>query len=542
MASVRWLARRGILALLASASLAVRCPVAAAAEGRAAAPAGRIARVFDANPTYDLGKPKLTDIWVDPVQGNDAADGGTRARALKTVKAALRRLPPDTQAAKSGYRIMLAAGEYFSGPRAGLWMEGRKATFEYPIVIESADGPLKAVLPPLAIARSSYVYVLGVKILPGGIKPGDYTRDILLNVMNSDHVLVRNVLGFAPGTTKETLPWVNFKGAQSQYLYVEDSEFDGAQAVDLDYVACQYGHVVRSKFHHSLCEAIYVKGGSAGFVIAGNEIWDSRHSGLCAGQGTGFQYMVKPWIHYEAYDIKLVNNVIHDTDGPAISIWGGYNCLVAYNTCYRVGKWHTAILVGLGGRGPGVGVWDGMCDEHLQAGGWCSPHRYEDNIPSKNVYIFNNVVLNDDGFQTERGHFGIAGPAKTPAGSNLPGEVRADDGLLIRGNVVWNGPPKHPVFDPTSGAPPAMRPGCDEKSLRRYNSINQLKPRLLDPQHGNYRHVQESLQEAKGYEIPDYGGGDLPARPLAPQGELCNQPSCDRDGKPRSTVHPGAWQ
>jgi hypothetical protein len=120
--------------------------------------------------------------------------------------------------------------------------------------------------------------------------------------------------------------------------------------------------------------------------------------------------------------------------------------------------------------------------------------------------------------------------------------VRADDGLLIRGNVVWDGPLNHPVLDPASGGPPAMRPGCDEKSLRQYNSINRLKPRLLDPEHGNYRHVQGSLREAKGYEIPDYAGGDLPERPRAPQGELCNQPSCDRDGKPRSTVHPGAWQ
>jgi uncharacterized Fe-S cluster protein YjdI len=525
-------------ALAACAFLSVPGKAASAEEGRVATPAGSVAKVFDANPTYDPGKPTLGDIWVDPVHGDDSADGSTRARALKTVKAAISRLPPDTRTAKSGYRIMLAAGQYFTAPHPGDWIEGRKATFQYPIVIQSADGPLKAVLPPLAISRCSYVYVIGVKIVPGRIKPQDFSRDILLHVPNSDHVLVRNVLGLAPGTTKETLPWVNFKGAQSQYLYVEDSEFEGAQAVDLDYVACQYGHVVRSKFHHSLCEAIYVKGGSAGFIIAGNEIWNSRTSGFCAGQGTGFQYMVKPWIHYEAYDVKFVNNVVHDTGGPAVAVWGGYNCLVAYNTCYRVGKRHNAIHVGLGGRGPGVGIWNDECDQYLKAGGWCSPRRYDDNIPSKNVYVFNNVVLNDDGFQTERGHFGIARPVKTPAGSNLPGEARADDGLLIRGNVIWNGPPNHPLFDPTSGAPL----GCDEKSLRQDNSINQLKPRLLDPQHGNYRHVGESLREAQGHTIPDFAGGDLPERPRAPRGELCNQPSCDRDGKPRSTVHPGAWQ
>ena len=29
-----------------------------------------------------------------------------------------------------------------------------------------------------------------------------------------------------------------------------------------------------------------------------------------------FEYMTSPWLHYEAYDIKFVNNVIHDTDSP----------------------------------------------------------------------------------------------------------------------------------------------------------------------------------------------------------------------------------
>jgi hypothetical protein len=121
-----------------------------------AAAAGAV-RPFDANPTYDPGKPDLTDLWVDPLRGDDSAPGTTRARALKTVRVAMARIPHDTRTAGSGYRIMLAAGRHLAGSEGGLWLEGRKGSREHPIVFESADGPLKAVLPALAIARCSFV-------------------------------------------------------------------------------------------------------------------------------------------------------------------------------------------------------------------------------------------------------------------------------------------------------------------------------------------------------------------------------------------------
>ena len=45
--------------------------------------------------------------------------------------------------------------------------------------------------------------------------------------------------------------------------------------------------------------------------------------------------MVPPWTHYEAYDIKFTNNVLHDVDGAAFGVWGGFNILMAHNTAYR---------------------------------------------------------------------------------------------------------------------------------------------------------------------------------------------------------------
>jgi hypothetical protein len=518
--------RLGAFLVALAGLLAPRSPQSAAA-------AGQTAETFDANPTYAMGKPLLTDLWVDPAGGNDAASGAARDQALRTLQAAFARLPADVGKAPTGYRLLLAAGSYHTGPHPGLWLEGRRGTFERPVVIESADGPGKAVLPPLTIARCSFLYVLGPRIR-GAEK---FPRDMLLHVIGSDHILVRHVDSVA-GATRESLPPVNFKCDQSRHLFVEDSEFDGAELVVLDFVACQFGHIVRSKFHRSFLEAIYVKGGSTGFVIAGNEIWDSRVYGFCAGEGTGFQYMVKPWIHYEAYDIKFVNNVIHDTGGPAVAVQGGYNCLVAYNTCYRVGSWGSPIQVGFGGRGAGSGQWDRTCEDYLKSGGWCNPRRMDQNIPSKNVYVFNNLVLNDT-FASARGHFGVAGSLKTAEGCNLPAEVRADEGLVIRGNVTRNGPDTLAGLASIGGGASG---GIEEKLLLKENVLNRSPLRLADPGRGDYRVVPESLAGAQGAPIPDFRGGDLPPGSQAPAGRLCNQPSCDRAGVPRTTSRPGAWQ
>jgi len=488
---------------------------------------------FDANPTYDLGTPALTDVWVDSAAGNDAAAGTARETALRSLQAAFARVPGDLTRAATGYRLRLTAGSYVTGPRPGLWLEGRRGTRDHPLLIESVDGPQKAVLPPFTLAKCSYAYLIGLKL----VSSEKFPRDILLHVIASDHVLVRNVVAAAAGTTRETLPFVNGKCDQSQYLFFEDCEFDGGDVVDLDLVACQFGHIVRSKFHRSFLEGVTLKGGSAGFIVAGNEIWDSRVFGFCAGEGTGFQYMVKPWIHYEAYDLKFVNNVIHDTGGPAVSVAGGYNCLVAFNTCFRVARYNSPIAVGYGGRSPGSGKWDATCDDYLKAGGWCS-RKLDGVIPSKNVYVLNNLVLNDS-FASERACFGIAGPLKTPEDGNLPREVRADDGLILRGNVIRNGPANHPALGPVSDG---ATTGHDEALLAKENSINRVALRLAAPAQGDFRAIQESLADVQGAAIPNFAGGDLPRQPAAPPGRLCNQPSCDRAGVPRRGLSPGAWQ
>jgi hypothetical protein len=67
---------------------------------------------------------------------------------------------------------------------------------------------------------------------------------------------------------------------------------------------------------------MYEKGGSAYFQVEGNEFYDCGTGGFTAGQGTGFQFVVAPWLHYEAYNIKVINNIIHSTDGAGLGVNG----------------------------------------------------------------------------------------------------------------------------------------------------------------------------------------------------------------------------
>ena len=122
----------------------------------------------------------------------------------------------------------------------------------------------------------------------------------------------------------------------------------------LDFVAVQYGNILNNRIHNSGDDCMVLKGGTAYFRIEGNEVYDCSVVGFSAGQGTGFEFMVSPWLHYEAYDLKFVSNVIHDIRNAGVAVRGGYSILMVYNTLYRVGIDNGAgaslLLVGQGSR------------------------------------------------------------------------------------------------------------------------------------------------------------------------------------------------
>jgi len=490
---------------------------------------------------YDISTPTLTDVWVDPLHGNDDAGGATRGQALGSVAAAWERIPQGTPLTQTGYRICLVAGSYPEDNLPASW-ESRYGTFSCPIILQAVDGTGTARLVSVNLLDCRYVYLIGLRL---ETPYGD-----AVHCERCDHVLVRRctLLGTRPDEAQETM-----KVNQSQHVYLEDSEIAGAWGNAVDYVAVQYGHVQGCRIHNAGDWCIYLKGGSANLRVEGNEIYNGGTGGFSAGQGTGLEFMTSPWLHYEASDIQFINNVVHDTDGAGMGVNGGYNVLLAYNTLYRVGRRSHAIEVVFGQRGCDGET--GRCADYLAAGGWGSTaSEPREPIPDRNIYIYNNLLYNPPGFQSQWSHFAIYG-AQTPSpGSNIPSPARCDTNLRVRGNLIWNGPAGLPLG--VEGSDQGCRPGnptCTAAQLRADNGINTVQPQLVNPAGGDFRPVAGgNVLHATAYAIPAFPGGDRPRPPLAPEGDLSNRVPYDRDGVlrtgvgppgayPRAAVRPSHW-
>ncbi len=508
--------------LVALALLALVTALSAARPGTAA----------PARPGYAIGTPVLTELWVDPVNGRDTNSGATRGAALRTLTAAWDRVPVATPLGQTGYRILLVRGVY---PEAivPLYWERRYGTYRCPVIIEAADGPGTAVLPNVNVFDCRYFYLIGLRMTSGG---GD-----VLHYEACDHVLVRQcqVVGTGNLATYDA-PQEAFKANQTRHLYVEDSDISGGWDNAVDGVAVHYGHFLRNRIHRATEWGLYLKGGSAYFLVEGNEFFDVGTGGFSAGQGSGMEFMASPWLHYEAYDIKFVNNVVHDIEGAGFGVNGGYNILIAYNTAYRVGRRSHGLEFVHGIRTCDGGV--AACRQRLAAGGWGTDiPEAEEPIGNRNIFVYNNILLNPDDYHSEE-HFAIHGPRTATPRSNIPSPVRADVNLQIRGNLIWNGPADLPlgVGGDRGGQPD--NPICNAEQLRRENTINTVRPELVDPARGDFRPVPGgNVFSAVTYAIPGFSWGDAPARPLAPAGNLDNTVAADRDGAARvETGPPGA--
>ena len=449
-------------------------------------------------PAFDTGSPAVVDLWVDPAAGNDAAAGSSRGQALRTLTEAWRRVPARTPLVQ-GVRINLAAGAYPESAVPNYW-ESRHGSFAAPVIVRAADGAGTARLPAVNVYDCRFLYLEGLSITAGG---GD-----VLHLEACTNVLIRETTVRGTGDIAAyASPQEAFKANQCQFIYVENCDISGGWDNAIDFVAVQYGHVVGSRIHRAGDWAMYAKGGSAYLKITGNEIFDAGTGGFTAGQGTGFEFMVSPWLHYEAYGITFTNNVIHDTQGAAFGVNGGYDILLAHNTCYRVGSRSHVIEAGFGSRSC-----DGdaaACRARLTLGGWgTAVVGAEEPIPNRNVFIVNNLVLNPDGFESRWQQFAVAGPRTPSAGSNIPAPARADDNLVIQGNVIWNGGGDHPLgIDGTALA----------VAVTAANAINTVRPALVDPARGDFRTALGTALPA-AVSIPDFTWTDVPTRPAVPAG------------------------
>ena len=497
---------------------------------------------------YDIGNPVLVDIWLDPVYGNDGNDGASRSTALRTLTAAWRRIPAQTTLTEHGYRINILPGELPCERECSNYYEYRWGTYQSPIIIRAAEGRGTVTIQGgLNIYDVKYLYLIDLNLIAGGAY-GAFANNIL-HLYRVEHVLMRGLVVRGQSRTEfqESL-----KVNQCQYLYLEDSDISTASNAAVDFVAAQYGHVVGNKIHDAGNWGIYLKSGSAYFRIEANEIYDSLF-GFSAGEGSNTLFMEPPWLHYEAYDIKFINNVLHDLPGAGMNVFGGYDILLAHNTLYRTAyNEDPKRAYGLVTLAHGIRVCDGAqesCRQLTDLGAW-GPNlpgyeNYGQAIPNRNVYIYNNIFYNPAPYKTYYGHFTVYSAVQRPASfQNLPDDLMADDNLQIRGNVIWDGPANHPlgIEDPSWGCQPS-NPTCNPDQLRAENMINTFEPLLVDPANYDF-HPQPSsnLLDLNSYSIPDFGWGDVLFRPEVPQGNVRNNIDRDRDNIPRATINlPGAY-
>ena len=457
-------------------------------ESRLAFAAESLLPSFDMSPP--AGAPAFNQIWVDPAAGNDGSSGASRAVAVRTLAEAWRRVPINVNLT-TGFQINLTSGTYPESAVPIYW-ESRHGTQSAPVILKAIDGVGTARLPNMNVYDCRHLYILGLDISSGG---GD-----VLHLDSCSTVLLRDTTIRGLGEIASyAVPQETLKVNQSQYIYVEHCDISGAWDNAVDFVAVQYGHVVGSRIHRSGDWAMYAKGGSASLTVAGNEFYDAGTGGFTAGQGTGFEFMVAPWLQYEAYDIQFINNVVHDTQGAGFGVNGGSNILMARNTLYRVGSRSHVIEVGFGSRSC-----DGnqaACRAYLAQGGWGTAVVGGDEpIPNRDVFIYDNVVYNPDGYVSQWQQFAVAMPRTPSVGSNIPTPARADTNLQIRGNWIWNGAADHPL-------------GIEQTALAADvlagNSINTVRPVLADPARGDY-----SL--AAGVVSPVASVGLPPVLPPAP--------------------------
>jgi hypothetical protein len=410
-------------------------------------------------------------IWVDPVHGRDSRTGATATTALRSLSAAWERIPK-SRVLDRPVRIMVRSGTIAASAAPNYWEE-RWGTASSPITIVSADGPGRARLPSINMFHVRHLILDGIAIR----SPFD-----AFHCEKCSYIELRRsaFVGVGDPLTGQG-PQESVKINQSDHLRIVDSYLAGATDNALDMVAVQHAYIARNTIAHAVDWCAYAKGGSIDIQFESNDVHHCGTGGITLGQGTGFQFMQAPWNNYEVYGAWIVNNVLHDIEGSALGVNGGFVTLLAYNTAYRTGTRDHLIEVVFGERScDGTGDDDDLCARARDGGGWGPRASGGDPAPIGNsqVAVVNNLLYNPTGTSSQWAQFGVYGPR--PAGdSGGPDPAVADDGLIIRGNAIWNGTPD---LDLGLGGEQGCRedhPTCAPDIVRAANAVNTSEPPVV---------------------------------------------------------------
>ena len=479
---------------------------------------------------YDIGAISFADIHASP-SGDDTSGTGSAARPFRSIARAWRAVEHDSAHYRTrAYRILLAPGLYrgaYLDHDINGTVHPSLGTSTTPIVIQSQDTSNRAQIvffdtgsrANLTLYRFHYAYLLDFDIRldltsvtsdgTGGTVASTESHGDGFQCERCDHLLLRGMhveLYYADAEIGQT---ETIKLNQSTHVYLEESEFAGAGDNVIDAVAVRHGWWVRNVIHHARDWCLYAKGGSADIVIAANEVSRCRIGGMLAGQGTTMPFMEQPFLEYEAYHIKFINNIVHDTEGAGMGANGGFNILFAYNTLVRTGVSpnlrNQLLELAPGGRDC-YGPTTAECQAMVAAGAW-GPAASGDGgegIPNRQVYFLNNLIVNPGGTVSPVRLFRVDGPRNAPGGSwSGPGPVRSDDGVIVRGNLIWTGSDTLELPDGSGGCG-SSHPTCSASLISSQNRVNTAEPRFVGFAGGDYRPTAGSPATSGTVALPTF--------------------------------------
>ncbi|MFM7680221.1 MAG: right-handed parallel beta-helix repeat-containing protein, partial [Roseiflexaceae bacterium] len=362
---------------------------------------------------YDTGVPQYTDIWVDPLHGDDSADGLTPATALQHLSTAWEQIPTTPSLSQTGYRLLLQPGSY-DAAQIPSEFTARTGTAQYPIEIVAATPNTVTFTQPINLVHVAYVYIRDISVVA--------TTSPALSCTDCHHLLVTGSRFHGGGIVV----------AQSHHIYVEDSVIDASDTTGITLRAVYDSHIQHTRVTQSAEACIQLQSGSASIRIETNTLSACGTYGIVTGPRSTLESMRSPWIHYDAYDVTVANNVITATTRAGIGIYGAYNALVAFNTLYDVGGTETAIAIGHAQRTCAGTISQGVpsCSAHMARRGWGTSNTASSGeaIPNRNIFIYNNLIVNPQTTQNQA-HLAVA-PAVTPSiYSGIPAPSRADENL-----------------------------------------------------------------------------------------------------------------
>jgi len=475
--------------------------------------------------SYAIGTPTLQSIWVDPVTGDDQHPGTSRATAKRTLSAAWELIPADTDFT-TGYQILLTPGTYESAD-VPTQLTDRHGTAQFPIVLTASDGANTATISStLTLSHVDYFYLSDLTVAPISGGPA-------IHCSRCTYFLLKNMTVVAAQNSVAT---TNLAVSKSRHVYLEENDISGGVSYD----AVQYGHIYGNSIHDASNNCLTTGTGSALLTIEANRIDMCGGSGYSAGQNSGFEDMQAPWIHYDAYDIKFRNNIITNTQAAGMTVRAGYNVLLANNTLYNTGITTAPIAIQLGRR---VCMSDvRACGDNVAQRGWGTSQLNGSGVvvPNRNVFIFNNVIVNPSSAASLQ-HLIVEPPQAPSSASHIPSPSRADDNLRIAGNVWWNGATNLPLGVGGSQGCSDSNLTCNTSLIRANNRINTLQPEFTDGAANDFHPLRNgNLTGITSITIPDFP--DLrPALPQAPLGNLVNLVIRDYANTLRQNDAPGAY-